>query len=113
MTKRMLGSLIIGLLFAVEASAATSIQRTTIANLQLNKGYPNVLFIQLTGTPSGNSCSAGGWHYTLSLTGTDGPQMYAMLLMAYSTGALLNIQGSGTCPDVGNIESADVVQLTQ
>jgi hypothetical protein len=93
---------------------ASGVQRTTITNLQISKAYGDFVFIQVSGVPLGSpACENSGWNYTLSLSSPGDSQLYAMLLTAYTSGALINIEGAGTCNEVGFVESLQTLQLTQ
>jgi hypothetical protein len=68
----------------------------------------------VNGSPSGApACANSSWHYTLSMGNPSDKELYAMLLTAYSTGALVNISGSGACTEVGFVESLQALQVTQ
>ena len=112
---RLLFIMVIAATIPVTAFAGSSVNRTTITNLQINKDYGAAfVFIQVSTAPTGApACASSGWNYTLSFGGTGASQLYAMLLTAYAAGTLVNIAGTGLCSDVGIAESLDVLQLTQ
>jgi hypothetical protein len=94
--------------------AGSFIERVQVINLQINRSYGNHVFIQVNSPPSGApACSNSSWHYTLSLGNPSDKELYAMLLMAYATGTLVNISGSGTCNEVGFVESLQALQATK
>jgi hypothetical protein len=96
------------------AVAGSSALNAHIKNLQINKGYGNFVFINIDVTPTGAPpCENGSWEYTLSLSNPGDTQLYAMLLTAYAAGSPINIGGAGACNDVGFVESATAIQLTQ
>jgi hypothetical protein len=96
------------------ALAGSSAANAHIKKLQINKGYGVFVFINIDVVPTGApACESGTWQYTLSLTNPGDSQMYAMLLTAYTTGAPVDLGGTGACSDVGFVESLSAVQLTQ
>jgi hypothetical protein len=98
----------------VTAVAGSSALNAHIKNLQINKGYGNFVFINIDVVPTGApSCENAAWQYTLSLSSPGDTQLYAMLLTAYAAGSPINVQGAGACNDVGFVESATAIQLTQ
>jgi hypothetical protein len=97
----------------MSAFAGSQVSGATITNLQISKSYGNFVFIQVSSTPTGApACANSSWHYTLSFGNPSDNQLYAMLLTAYSSGALVNIAGTGNCNDVGFTESLQALQLT-
>ncbi len=113
---RLLSSWLIIALIALPnlAFAGSSASNAHIKNLQINKGYGVFVFVNIDVAPTGApACENASWQYTLSLTNPGDAQMYAMLLTAYSTGAPIDFTGTGTCSDVGFVESVLAVQLTQ
>jgi hypothetical protein len=102
------------LLLPISIMAGSAISQVRVTNLAINKTYGNLVFIQVNGTPSGApACSSGTWQYTLSLGTPSDKELYAMLLMVYSTGAVVNITGTGACSDVNFVESLQGLQATQ
>jgi hypothetical protein len=96
------------------ALAGSSATNAHIKNLQINKNYGVFVFINIDVNPTGApACESSSWQYTLSLTNPGDSQLYAMLLTAYTSGAPIDIGGTGACSDVGFVESAAYVQLTQ
>lgn len=112
--RRVFSAVILFLLLPMSALAGSSVVQVKVTNLAINKTYGNLVFIQVSGIPSGAPvCSNSSWHYTLSLGNTSDKELYAMLLMAYSTGVPVNITGTGTCSQVSFVESLEGLQATQ
>jgi hypothetical protein len=102
------------LILPMTAFAGGQVNRATIVNMAINKSYGNFVFIQTSITPTGAAvCANSSWQFTLSLSNPGDSQLYAMLLTAYASGALVNITGTGACSEYPTVESVQGVQLTQ
>jgi hypothetical protein len=85
-----------------------------IKSLQISKGYGNFVFINIAVVPTGApACENASWQYALSLSIPGDTQMYAMLLTAYAAGTPIDVSGAGACNEVGFVESASAIQVTQ
>lgn len=84
-----------------------------VAAMTIVRAYGNFVFIHLNTPPTIQSaCSTNSyWHFTLSLDDSAGKNMYAQLLTAFSSGALLNIAGTDSCSDFGSVESVGALGL--
>ena len=93
---------------AVEGSAPNAM----IERLQINKNMGNMVFIRLAAAPAVRAgCSTHGtWHFLLSLDDAAGRNLYAQLLIAYSTGQAVDLAGAGVC-GWGTIEDLNAVAL--
>lgn len=111
--RRVFSAVVLFLLLPVSTLAGSSVSQVKVTNLAINKAYGNLVFIQVSSIPSGAPvCSNSSWHYTLSLGNPGDKELYAMLLMAYSTGVPVNITGAGTCSEVSFVESLQGMQAT-
>ncbi len=111
---RTLSLLLAAICYSSGALAGSQILRATIINLEISKSYGNFVFIGAsTSSVGAPTCETGSWQYTLTLTNPGDSQIYALLLTAYATGAVVNLQGAGSCNEVGFVESLQSAQLTQ
>lgn len=96
--------------FSTEASADGT-QTGTITGIYVNEQLGAFAYITMSGTKSsGPSCSNGSsWAYVLSLTNPDAPQLFAMLLTARASQAMLSLTGDGACDLVSGVETLIVV----
>jgi hypothetical protein len=101
------------LILAPAAKAAGYAGNVSVVETGINRDYPNVVFVRLSVAPTGiPACSSNGyWHFTLSLTGVTGKELYSMLLTAAASGKLLQITGTGTCNEYGQVESVNAITL--
>jgi hypothetical protein len=111
---RLLRALAVSILLLAGQSvlaAQGSAVNVTIKRLQINKNLGNMVFVELATAPAVQAgCAAGAWHFLLSLDDAAGKNMYAQLLVAYSSGQAVDIGGSGLC-GWGTVEDLATVAL--
>lgn len=108
---RMILMIAAALLSSSYAIAGT--QTGTVTNL-IVRDHDALVYVHLSGTPSGRpACAAGTVYWIIPDETTDtGKRMYASLLAAQMAGRTVIIQGKGTCTRWYDGEDINVV-LTQ
>jgi len=85
-----------------------------VAELAFSKTYGNIVFIRLdspNSVPSAPCGNNGYWQFVLTLQSTVDKGMYAALLAAQLSGKAVQLDGTGTCTDVGAIESLNNLNI--
>ncbi len=96
------------------AAGASSSVTGTITELHIGKNYGNFVFIKVdaSNTNPYSSCHSNThWNYTLPLTSELDKQMYAALLVAYSSGRPTRLEGLNACNEFSGVESLKTVRL--
>jgi hypothetical protein len=96
-----------------QAAHAGQTNNSAVVELSINRAYGNYVFVRLGNPPSSPAgCSTNGyWHYTLSLDGVAGSELYAMLMTAKASGTNVTAVGTGVCSQYGSIESLAAVSV--
>lgn len=114
--KMILILLAIGILSPMSALAGSQANNAQITQLSINEAYGGTyVFIMLSVTPTQQPTCAtnGAWSYTFPFSAPGANQVYAMLLSAYTAGSTVDMVGTGTCNEFGQIESLQALSLVQ
>lgn len=95
------------------SSEASSNVQGTIAEMTIDKNFGSFVFVRFATVPTNKiGCSVNGyWHFTLPLVTDVDKRMFAVLMTARATGAVVKATGSGGCNEVGSIESLQAIGM--
>lgn len=115
MKKHLLKIIIPLLSLAAGPAIAGSTGSGVILNFQVSKAYGDFVFIRLDNlnTDVYAPCHVNTfWNYTLPLVSDTDKQMFSMLLVAYSSGKSVELQGMSACNEFPAVESLRSVTLS-